>query len=262
MRDESYAVRDGAAAPELRAVERLLTAPGTRVLKDGSRATVAAVATADGTLVLKRFRDGSPLRLLVTLALGSSAHRVWQATALMRAAGFRVPEPIAALERRRFGAPTRSCSIARWVDGPALDELWRTRAGAARRSLTIGFADYLRRLHEAGLYPQDLRAANVLVASENPPVFVLVDLDRVRRYRRLSWRRRRKNVVQVHRSVGRGAPRRESLRFLQRYLGNPSAAELRRVADEIVSMGRRKDVEYARRRGAAAAQPVAKRSQA
>ena len=244
MRDEHYAVRHGAAAPELRAVERLLTAPGTRVLKDGSRVTVAAIETADGTLVLKRFRDESPLRLLVTLGLGSSAHRVWQGTARMRAAGFRVPEPIAALERRRLGLPVRSCSVARWIDGPALDELWRARAGAARRSLTIGFADYLRRLHEAGLYPQDLRAANVIVASENPPVFVLVDLDRVRRYRRLSWRRRRKNVVQVHRSVGRGAPRRESLRFLQHYLGNPSAAELRRVADEIVAASRRKDASH------------------
>ena len=117
------------------------------------------------------------------------------------------------------------------------------------RTLTIAFADYLRSLHAAGLYPQDLRAANVLVARENPPEFVLVDLDRVRRYRRLSWRRRRKNVVQVHRSVGRGAPRRESLRFLQRYLGNPSPSELRRVAAELVALGERKDAEYARRRG-------------
>ena len=262
MRDHRYTVRHGAASPQLRAVEVLLAAPGTRVLKNGSRATVAVVETPDGALVLKRFRDESPLRLLVALALGSSAHRVWEATALMRAAGFRVPEPVAALERRRLGAPVRSCSVARWVDGPALDELWRARVGAARRSLTVAFADYLRGLHDAGLYPQDLRAANVLVASENPPVFVLVDLDRVRRYRRLSWRRRRKNVVQVHRSVGRGAPRRESLRFLQRYLGDPSAAELHRVADEIVALGRRKDAEYARRRGDAAGPTLAGGSRA
>ena len=133
----------------------------------------------------------------------------------MQAAGFAVPEPVAVLEDRRLGVAVRSCAVSRWVDGAPLDEIWRSRRGAARRSLTLAFADYLRRLHAAGLYPQDLRAANVLVANENPPVFVLVDLDRVRRYRRLSWRRRRKNVVQVHRSVGRGAPRRESVRFLQ-----------------------------------------------
>jgi hypothetical protein len=249
MAETLYTVRHGAVAPALRAVEDVLAAPETRVLKDGRRGTVAAVRTAEGTLVLKRFRDDTPLRFAVALALGSSAHRVWRASALMRDAGFAVPEPIAALERRRFGVAVRSCMIARWVDGPGLDEVWRMRRGAARRSLTIGFADYLRGLHAAGLYPQDLRAANVLVARENPPLFVLVDLDRVRRYRRLSWRRRRKNLVQIHRSVGRGAPRRESLRFLRRYLGNPSAAELRRVAAEIVAYGRWKDAEYARRRG-------------
>ncbi len=249
MPEAPYTLRHGAAGPHLCAVETLLCAPGTRILKNGSRATVAAVETPDGALVLKRFRDDSPLRLAVALALGSSAHRVWQASRLLAAAGFDVPAPVAALERRRFGLPLRSCSIARFVAGPALDELWRARRGAARRALTIGFADYLRRLHAAGLYPQDLRAANVLVPRENPPLFVLVDLDRVRRYRRLSWRRRRKNVVQVHRSVGRGAPRRESVRFLRRYLGDPSAAELRRVAAEIVRLGERKDAEYARRRG-------------
>lgn len=249
MAERRYTIRDGAVAAALLDVEGVLQRATTRVLKDGSRATVAAVDGPDGTLVLKRFRDDTPLRLVVALALGSSARRVWRAASLLRAAGFPVPEPLATLERRRVGMPVRSCSVARFVAGPALDELWRARHGAARRALTIGFADYLRRLHAAGLYPQDLRAANVLVPRENPPEFVLVDLDRVRRYRHLSWRRRRKNVVQVHRSVGRGAPRREGLRFLRRYLGDPSAAELRRVAAEIVALGDRKDAEYARRRG-------------
>ncbi|MCC6763547.1 MAG: hypothetical protein IT293_02695 [Deltaproteobacteria bacterium] len=249
MSEATYTLRHGATRDALRDVEGLLRAPSTRVLKDGRRATVAAVETSAGLLVLKRFRDDTPLRLAVALALGPSAARVWRATALMRAAGFAAPEPVAALERRRFGLPLRSCFVARFVAGPALDELWRTRRGAARRALTIAFADWLRTLHAAGLYPQDLRAANVLVPREDPPVFVLVDLDRVRRYRRLSWRRRRKNVVQVHRSVGRGAPRRESMRFLRRYLGDPSAAELRRVAAEIAALGERKDAEYARRRG-------------
>lgn len=242
-------IRHGAIAPELRAVESALAAPSTRVLKESARVTVAVASQDEQPVVLKRFREHTVTRVLVAVALGSSAHRVWQAAALMRTAGFAVPEPIAALEQRRFGVALRSCAIARFVSGLPLDEVWRARSGAARRMLTLAFADYLRGLHAAGLYPQDLRAANVLVTSENPPAFVLVDLDRVRRYRRVSWRRRRKNVVQVHRSVGRGAPRRESLRFLRRYLGNPSAADLRRVAEEIAAMGRRKDAEYARRRG-------------
>jgi hypothetical protein len=260
MPEAPWTIRDGSFPAGLRAVETVLAAPTTRILKESPRVTVGVAAGDAGPLVLKRFRDETPLRLLVVLALGSSARRVWQAAALMRAAGFTVPEPIATLERSRLGVAVRSCAVARFVVGAPLDEVWRARRGAARRSLTIAFADYLRRLHAAGLYPQDLRAANVLVAAENPPEFVLVDLDRVRRYRSLSWRRRRKNVVQVHRSVGRGAPRRESLRFLQRYLGDPAPAELRRIAAEIAALGDRKDLEYARRRGLTVPRPDQPRS--
>lgn len=243
-----YVVRRGAVPPELECVDAVLRDPATQVLKQNRRVTVARRRVGDQDLVFKRFREGSMLRALEGLAVGSGALRVWRASGLMRAAGFAVPEPVATLECRRGGVVVRSCAVTAWVAGTALDELWRRREGAARRSLARAFADYLRRLHAAGLYPQDLRAANVLVAAEVPPSFVLVDLDRVRRYRSLSWDRRRKNLVQVHRSVGRGAPLGESVRFLRHYLGTPGPGELRRVAAEIARVGRRKDVEYARRR--------------
>jgi hypothetical protein len=252
--ERDYRVRQvcGPLPPQLLAIDEVLAGDRVRVLQDGSHATVA-VLPVDGTeLVLKRFRDGTLTRVFEVLALGSSAARVWWGAACLRAAGFPAPEVIAVLERRRLGIAIASCAVTRRVPGLALDELWRARRGAARRALTIAFADYLSRLHEAGIYPQDLRGANVLVPCEQPPVFVLVDLDRVRRYRRLSWNRRRKNLVQVHRSVGRGARRSEGLRFLRRYLGAVGHAELARAATEIVRLGRVKDAEYARRRGATA----------
>lgn len=260
MGDAPYAVRRGAVATRLCAIETVLAEPSTVVLKKSPRVTVARVGSGEHQLVLKRFREATPLDVLEGLFVGSGALRVWRAARLMHRAGFSVPEPVAALEDRRFGVVLRSCAVARWVAGTPLDDLWKTRHGRARRALTLAFADYLRRLHAAGLYPQDLRAANVLVSGEDPPRFVLVDLDRVRRYRRLSWRRRRKNVVQVHRSVGRGAPLGESVRFLRRYLGDPPRAELRRIAAEIATLGRRKDAEYARRRGDAPPTATARRS--
>jgi len=233
---------------ELRAVDDLVAQRPARLLKDGSRATVAIVVHAGMEIVLKRFREDSILRALEVLFVGSGALRVWHGAALLRSAGFPAPEVLAALERRRFGLPFRSCVLARRVEGRPLDELCRDRTGTARRALVIAFADYLRRLHDAGVYPQDMRGANVVVASESPPVFVLVDLDRVRRYRHVSWRRRRKNLVQVHRSVGRGAPRAEQLRFLTRYLAAEPRAVRRRVAHEVVEHSRVKDAEYQRRR--------------
>ncbi len=238
----------GPVPAELLAVEQVLASPRARRLKDGARATVAIVSGGGGELVLKRFRDRTLPGVLEALVLGSRAARVWAGAALLRAADVPTAEMLAVLERRRLGIAVESCVVARRVPGPLLDELWRERHGAARRSLTVAFADYLRRLHAAGLYPQDLRAANIVVPCEQPAVFVLVDLDRVRRYRRLSWRRRRKNLVQILRSVGRGAPRSERLRFLARYLGPVGRERVRRAAAEVLHAGRVKDAEYARRR--------------
>ena len=242
----------GAVAPELLAVDVLLTREPRRVLQASARTTVVAITLEGRDLVLKRFRERTVAQILETLALGSGAARVWRGAERLRAAGFEAPEVVAVLERQRFGLPLVSCAVTSYVPGPPLDALWRDRAGAARRRLMLAFADYLRRLHAAGVYAQDLRAANVLVASEEPARFVLVDLDRVRHYRRLSWRRRRKNLVQVYRSAGRGASLAERARFLRRYLGRRAAGEVRALGAEIDRMGRMKDAEYARRRAAAA----------
>jgi hypothetical protein len=242
-----------AVGDDLLAVDAALAHGATRILQTGERTTVAAVTNGGADLVLKRFHERTLARVLETLALGSGAARVWKGAAVLRAAGFEAPEIVAVLERPRAGVPVWSCAVMRYVAGPSLDALWRARAGAARRRLTLAFADYLRRLHAAGIYSQDLRGANVLVPCEDPARFVLVDLDRVRRYRRLSWRRRRKNLAQVHRSVGRGAPLGEGIRFLHRYLGTPPACDVRRAGADILRLAERKDAEYARRRSAAAA---------
>jgi hypothetical protein len=243
-------VRSSAPVPaDLLEVDAVLGSPRTRVLKESTRTTVGVVTVAGGDLVLKRFRELGPTRVFDVLALGSGAMRVWTGAERLRAAGFDVPEIVAVLERRRFGMCVASCAVSRWVPGEPLDQRWRARRGGARRALTVAFADWLRRLHAARLYPQDLRGANVLVVGEAPPQFVLVDLDRVRRHRRLSWRRRRKNIVQVHRSVGRGAPATERLRFLRRYLVDASRAQLRAAVREILALSATKDAEYARRRG-------------
>lgn len=242
----------GVLAPELLAVDELLVREPRRVLQASDRTTVVATTVGGRELVLKRFQDRTVPRALETLALGSRAARVWRGAARLEEAGFSAPEVVAALERRWLGMPLVSCAVTSFVPGPALDALWRECGGSARRRLLVAFAEWVQRLHAAGIYPQDLRAANVLVPTEAPARFVLVDLDRVRRYRRLSWRRRRKNLAQVYRSVGRGTLLAEKARFLRAYLGSPSAGDLRTLGAEIERLGRRKDAEYARRRATAA----------
>jgi len=284
--DGCYRVRRARVSlpDELLAVDTVLARADTHILQSGARTTVGAVTRDGAELVLKRFHEHTLARVLETLALGSGAARAWRGAARLADAGFEAPEIVAVLERRRLAVPIWSCAVIRHVAGPSLDALWRTRGGGARRQLSVAFADWVRRLHAAGIYPQDLRAANVLVPAEEPPRFVLVDVDRVRRYRRLSWRRRRKNLVQLARSVGRAASLREHVRFLRRYLTEPAGrladgapvarrlpgevgrdaghrrdrdapprGAVRRIGREIVRHADVKDAEYARRRSAAAA---------
>ena len=228
-------------------LDTLLMRPEIEVLQRGARATVAAVSLDGDAWVVKRFRE----RAWKVLLFGPSAEQVWEAAARLQAAGLPVPEMRAVLERRTLGLVRWSCTIARRVEGGSLDDVWKASRGDARRQLVCALADYLRALHGAGFYPQDLRAANLLVASVKPARFVLVDLDRVRRYREVSWDRRKKNIVQILRSVGRDASATARLRFLRRYLEAPTRADLRRYASEILALGQAKDAEYARRRGGA-----------
>ncbi len=264
--EQCYSVRcaRGSVPADLLDVDAVLARDETRILQSGARTTIGAVTHDGAELVLKRFHEHTWARVLETMALGSGAARAWRGAARLADAGFEPPAIVAVLERRRLGVPLWSCAVAQYVPGPSLDALWRTCAGGARRRLTIAFADWVRCLHGAGIYPQDVRGANVLVPSEDPPRFVLVDVDRVRRYRRLSWRRRRKNLVQVQRSLGRAASLRDRVRFLRCYLSaapaplaSPSPARgrgaVRRVGSEILRHADVKDAEYARRRTAAAA---------
>ena len=80
----------------------------------------------------------------MTLALGSSARprvarRALDARRRLSRFRSRSPRSSAAAARR---ASVRSCAVARWVDGPPLDELWRAR----RRRRAPRAHDRLRRL--------------------------------------------------------------------------------------------------------------------
>src|SRR5882724_5554060 len=118
MPERRYGVRraDGPVAADLLAVDRVLASPRVRILKDHGRTTVAAVDHQGARLVLKRFRDATPLRIVETLALGSRALRVWEGARRLRAAGFAAPAITAVLEHRRLGIAVRSCAVAAWVD--------------------------------------------------------------------------------------------------------------------------------------------------
>lgn len=231
-----------AYAEPLQDPEKLLARPETRILKKGRSGRIVGLARVDGTLLaVKVFVESAPVDMLERVVLGSGALRVARHAALVQAAGMPVPVLVAVLERGGLRT-RRSCVVTEAVDGQRADEFWARSSGAQRRRFAEALGAFMRDLHERGLYPQDTSAPNLIVREEvGRWDIVLVDLDRVRGYRNVSWKRRRKNLVQLERSLRLGSRNVDRARFLHRYLGPVPRAKLRRVAADIVEAVRRKD---------------------
>ena len=84
-----------------------------------------------------------------------------------------------------------------------------------RRAALSAVAECVRRLHDAGLFTSDMQETNLMLDDAEGTLRIhFVDLDGFRRLARVSWQRRRRNLVQLDRSVGRFMSRPERLRFL------------------------------------------------
>ena len=225
--------------------EGLLGRAGVDVVNRGKRRTVVRAPVDGATLAVKLFDESTWLDRLEGVFVGSSAHRVAHGMALMRAAGLRAPGLVALLEKGRGLVRSGSCVVSEWIsDGGQLHQVAAVLTPAERHRFARALGAYLRRLHAAGLFPQDTGSGNILAWRDAGGwQFVLVDLDRVRRYRRLSWRRRRNNLVQLHRSLGRHARPADQVAFLREYLGPVDKGELTSVGADIVAASRRKDAE-------------------
>ena len=162
---------------------RLLDEAGEPI-HDSERSTVWAVRHGDAALILKRskMQERRPWLQLLSLVRGGEGSRSFRNLRRLSEAGFRVPEPIMALDRRRFGFVVESWHAYRRLDGDAC-----TCADAALIART------LRRLHDAGWVHRDPHVKNFLTLDGE---IGMIDCVRAR-----PWRfgyARRYDVVQLN----------------------------------------------------------------
>lgn len=165
--------------------------------------------------------------------LGARAE--WQAMLWFRELGISAPLPVALGEAngKSFTIATAiepHTRLDHWWENPAPDAEWRNPE--RRREWLIRLARLVRGMHAAGLHHQDLYLCHLLLTPDRPAVISVIDLGRVRRHNRLSWRWIVKDLSQLHYSSPH-ATRADRLRFLQEYLGRPLTPADRRLMAAI-----------------------------
>lgn len=214
--------------------DQLLARRECQIIKDQKKIKVGrlslTIAGYNHHLYIKRYNAFSLRYRLSSLMAPSGAMNSLRGAVLLQGAGIRTVKPVAAVESRHLGALTKSFFIteeisggrtadAYWIEDLASTPLCHHRR--RRRSFLAGLASLFRSLHAAGLYHNDLKDANIMIVSRpagSSPIFYLLDLEGVRRYQRLSERRRIKNLVQIHRTLGRHIRGPEKLYFLKKYM--------------------------------------------
>lgn len=164
-----------------------LSATGDAEWVGGGRAEHPVVRLSDQTRALIRsYRRGGALRHLnrSRYFVGHRAHAELRATEAARAAGVRVPEVLAAVERRGTLGYTAALAT-RWIEGARELAGWLEGRSTEARTVALeavgrGMGD----MHRGGVAHPDLNLRNVLVvdgASGAPEVY-LIDFDRARVY--------------------------------------------------------------------------------
>ncbi len=222
---------------------------GNGVLKDGVRAAVTRVECQGQDLCVKEYQRVGVLDLLKSRLRAPRALRAWRAAAALEARGVSTPERLAVVERagKRF-------LLTRFVAGAvALDRLLTETYAkprnadqlGERRELARALGVWMAGFHASGIYHDDCSAKNLLVAGHLE--FQLLDLDSVSPFRRLTYRRRVKNLSQLI-DPPMGLSRTDQMRLLRAYVAI-SKHDLRRLSRDVAAAAKRRADRRSRRLG-------------
>jgi hypothetical protein len=239
--------------------DRLFQGPGCEIIKDQRKIKIARIRAKLGgrnrALYLKRYNAFSWRISLGSLFRRSGAVKALHGAAVLSSARIGGAKPVAALESRRWGMVTRSFFFTEEIaEGKTIDAYWREtlavldgRSGfRRRRNFLRAVACLFRTLHSQRVYHGDLKDVNIIVVAGEPgqaDCFFLLDLEGIRRYVRLSRRRRVKNLVQLNRTFGRYVRSNDKMYFLKEYLTAEfsDSRERRRWAMQVLGRSSRLD---------------------
>lgn len=207
----------GSIPPEAADPRRFLEENLKVVLNDSRTTQVKSGALDGGKIVLKRYNFKGLWDTAKNLFRKSRARRAFEGALVLERCGVPTPPVVFACEKRVFGVLKESYVATRWIE--ARDLVMHIQENGYDSGLIVQVAGFVRRLHEMGLVPVDLKGENLLVDSD---ALYLIDLDRLKRRRWPGMRAIAKNLSYLHTSFARDLPERDRLLFLDEYVkGNP-----------------------------------------
>jgi tRNA A-37 threonylcarbamoyl transferase component Bud32 len=240
---DSQIVRELLAA---RSAARESSAPAGQVtvVKSGPHRAVYRVELLSGAVFFKHFKIADWRVLARNVLLGSPAQREAAAAAHIAQAGIETTVSAAVGTTRRGLVVRESFLITREIaDCAPLDQVVRERLASAeqgnappdasrfRRGLARALGQLAGRLHRHGLTHGDLHRANLLIRTreDGEVCLSLIDLQRVRRRRILSFRRAQHDLFGLYNAFNGIAGQAERRRFLNAYWLEAGASDSRLV---------------------------------
>jgi tRNA A-37 threonylcarbamoyl transferase component Bud32 len=184
------------------------------VLKSDRRARISRVASGERRVVVKESAPRGLARSLADALRGSPGRRAWRAGHGLRARGIGAALPLAFLEERRFGLPSRSLVVLEDLR-PAPDALEASRSEP--EAVVDALARLAVRLHRRGVDHGDLKCTNVHLLGPAPFRAELVDLEGVRFRSRVPEAARIEALAQLNASLPDAIPAELRRRAFARY---------------------------------------------
>ena len=199
------------------------------VVKSGPQRVVYRAELPEGVVYVKHYKVPSWREMLRQWFRRGKGRNEAKRAGRLRAIGVATIEPIALGEQRRGKFLFENYLITPEVPGTrpldvflesVLPSLPEPRRGAIRRGLARNVAELTARLHDAGFVHQDFHPGNLLVRVGPGDAIstAIIDLDALRRKRRVDWRAAASNLALLNHYFWLRADRADRRRFLRDYL--------------------------------------------
>lgn len=204
------------------------------IIKNGPKSTVYLLPVVfegkERTLCLKTYLVKGWLNSLKQICRPSRAMGSLRAAETLRREGIKTAAPLAVVDKKRGFLPMEAMLVMENIsEFPGLPEYIEEHFPPSpskkqiedKRTFIKLFAFFLKNLHDKGIYQNDFKTTNIFV--EEPVLakesFWLIDLDQVFFSKKVSWRRKIKNLCQINTSIPWQITLTDRLRFFHWYTG-------------------------------------------